>query len=352
MGLGVPTPFGGAGTSRVPAMPWTELLPDGTAGLPGVPDDLEALTSLINAHEVSIVGEPRMTVDSLRTDLGEHDFDPERDAVYVVDADGDLLAAAQFRSRSPHVHTWTQAWVHPDHVGRGIGTALVAWATDVATDRVDDAPDGTRVAMAMGANDRNERAARLFSEHGFAVSRYFLEMEIDLGDEVEVVAPPSGISLRTMDPGEPVDGLAEAVMDSFRDHFGFTESPLADRIARWAQWRTSEMWDDSLVWFAMDGEEIAGMNVALRFNGARRDQGYVATLGVLPAWRGRGIARSLLTTCFDEYRRRGMGSVSLHVDADSITGATRLYTGVGMREVQREVDYEKELRPGRDVVVR
>ncbi len=333
-------------------MSWIDLLPTGTTGRPGVPDDLAALTALVNAHEVSIIGEPRMTVDSLQTDLGEHDFDPRRDAVYVVDDEGDLLAAAQFRSRAPHVHTWTQAWVHPRHVGRGIGTALVAWATAVAGERIDEAPEGTRVVMAMGANARNDRAARLFSSKGFTVSRYFLEMQIDLDQELEVVPPPSGISLRTMGSDEPVDALAEAVMDSFRDHFGFTEAPLADRIARWAQWRTSEMWDDSLVWFAMDGEDIAGINVALGFNGARRDQGYVATLGVLPTWRGRGIARCLLTTCFEEYRRRGMASVSLHVDADSITGATRLYTGVGMREVQREVDYEKELRPGRDVVVR
>ena len=112
------------------------------------------------------------------------------------------------------------------------------------------------------------------------------------------------------------------------------------------------MWDDSLVWLAMGGDDVAGINVCLRYNGAKRDQGYVATLGVLPPWRGRGLARCLLTTAFEEYRRRGMKSVSLHVDADSITGATRLYTGVGMAEAQREIDFEKELRAGEDIVVR
>lgn len=333
-------------------MAWLDLLPADAVGMPGAPDDDAAVVALINAHERSITGEERMTVDSYATDKGEPDFDPPSDAVYVTSTDGALLAIAQYRNRPPYVHPWIQAWVHPDHMGRGIGTALVTWAEDLAVSRIGRAPEGTRVAMSMGANEADERARRLYAAHGLTESRFFLEMEIELGDGVAVVAPPEGVSLRTMEADEPVDALAEAVQEAFRDHFGFTDTPLEDRVARWSQWRTSEMWDDSLVWLAMDGDDIAGVNVSLRSNGARTDQGYVASLGVLPAWRGRGLGRCLLTTCFEEYRRRGLGSVSLHVDADSLTGATRLYTGVGMSEVQREIDFEKELRAGEDIVVR
>lgn len=333
-------------------MSWTDLLPAGAHGHAGVPEDDAAAVAVINAHERSIVGEDRMTLDTYVTDHGEPEFEPERDGAFVVDDDGHLLALAQFRNRPPYVHSWTQGWVHPQHVGRGIGTALIAWAEDLGRRSVDRAPEGTRVSMSMGANERNDRARRLYTAHGYEQSRFFLEMEIALDAEVDVVSLPEGIELRTMASDEPVDALASAVSDAFRDHFGYTESPLEDRIARWGQWRTSEIWDDSLIWFAMDGDQIAAVNVALAHNGARTDQGYVATLGVRPPWRGRGIARTLLTTCFAEYRRRGKTSVSLHVDADSITGATRLYTGVGMVETQREIDFEKELRPGTDIVVR
>jgi mycothiol synthase len=333
-------------------MPWTDLLPNGTLGHSGVPgDDLEAV-AVINAHERSILGEDRTTVDTYVTDKGEPDFEAERDGAFVVADDGALLALAQFRSRPPHVNSWTQAWVHPDHVGRGIGSALISWAEGLGRRSVDRAPDGTRVSMSMGANEGNDRARRLYAAHGYEQSRFFLEMRIALDGEVEVVPLPEGIELRTLGPDDSVDGLAAAVDDAFRDHFGHTDGPMEDHIARWAQWRTSQVWDDSLVWFAVDGDEIAAMNVSLAHNGAQTDEGYVATLGVRPPWRGRGIARSLLTTCFAEYRRRGRTSVSLHVDADSLTGATRLYTGVGMTEVQREIDFEKELRAGTDIVVR
>jgi mycothiol synthase len=333
-------------------MAWTDLLPDGVTGATGVPDDHRAMVDLIAACELATTGDTWINLDAFETELGEHDFDPVNDAVYVMSESGDLVAGAQFRCRAPYVHSWTEAWVHPDHVGRGIGSAIVAWATDLARGRVDRAPEGTRVVMAMGANERNDRARRLLTAKGFEVSRYYLEMEIELDDAVSVTPPPAGITVRTLGADEPVDSLARAVAESFRDHHGYTESPMEDRIARWKQWRTSDMWDDSLVWLAMDGDDIAGVNVALRYNGAKEHQGYVATLGVLKPWRGRGLARSLLTTSFDEYRRRGMTSVSLHVDADSITGATRLYTGVGMAEVQREIDYEQELRAGKDIVVR
>jgi mycothiol synthase len=37
------------------------------------------------------------------------------------------------------------------------------------------------------------------------------------------------------------------------------------------------------------------------------------------------------------------------VDASSLTGATRLYEKAGMRVLRQFDNYEKELRPGRDV---
>jgi hypothetical protein len=41
-----------------------------------------------------------------------------------------------------------------------------------------------------------------------------------------------------------------------------------------------------------------------------------------------------------------MWRIGLDVDADSLTGATRLYAEVGMRVERRHELWEKELRPG------
>ncbi len=77
--------------------------------------------------------------------------------------------------------------------------------------------------------------------------------------------------------------------------------------------------------------------------------GYVHTLGVRRPWRRRGIALALLHHSFGEFFNRGKSKVSLHVDAKSLTGATRLYEKAGMHVDRLSHNYEKELRPGKDL---
>ena len=62
------------------------------------------------------------------------------------------------------------------------------------------------------------------------------------------------------------------------------------------------------------------------------------------AYRRRGIAEALLKTAFAELYRRGERRVGLGVDAESPTGATRVYERAGMRTLWHAIVYEKELR--------
>ncbi len=333
-------------------MAWTHELPPTYQPAVGRPEDLEELRALIERHELAVAGTSTATVDALETQFGEPRFDAATDIVTVRNADGDLVAAAHYVNRAPHVTAWTQGHVDPAHVGLGIGSALLEWAESRASADVSLAPTGARVAITAGANDLDTRAKRLFERRGYEPERYFLEMSVDLDDAVEVSPLPSGIALRTLEADESLEPMATMIAVAFRDHFGFTDAPMEERIGRWNQWRTSDMWDDDLVWLAEADGEIVGANVSTAHYGAKTHSGYIATLGVVPEWRGRGLAKALLTTAFAEYLHRGKSAVALHVDADSLTGATRLYEAVGMQEVERHLDYEKELRRGEDLVVR
>ncbi len=62
----------------------------------------------------------------------------------------------------------------------------------------------------------------------------------------------------------------------------------------------------------------------------RNGGGYVAALGVARPWRGKGLGRALLLRTFAEFYARGVPRVTLGVDAESPTGATKLYESVGM----------------------
>jgi ribosomal protein S18 acetylase RimI-like enzyme len=77
------------------------------------------------------------------------------------------------------------------------------------------------------------------------------------------------------------------------------------------------------------------------------DLGWVRELGVRSRWRGRGVGKALLLETFRAFELLKLERVSLGVDAENATGATRLYEGVGMREEERHDLYHMTLRHAR-----
>jgi GNAT superfamily N-acetyltransferase len=100
--------------------------------------------------------------------------------------------------------------------------------------------------------------------------------------------------------------------------------------------------DPSLWFVAFDGEEIAGFSLCSYEQG----EAWVGELGVRRPWREKGLGLAFLHHSFGEFYRRGVRSVVLNVDSQSLTGATRLYTRAGMHPVEQTDIYELELRPG------
>src|SRR5215216_7363019 len=78
----------------------------------------------------------------------------------------------------------------------------------------------------------------------------------------------------------------------------------------------------------------------------------VQTCALPISWRNRGLGLALLRHAFTEYYGRGTHRVSLSVDAESITGAPRLYRRAGMRPRESYIIHLKELRPGVDLGMR
>jgi ribosomal protein S18 acetylase RimI-like enzyme len=60
---------------------------------------------------------------------------------------------------------------------------------------------------------------------------------------------------------------------------------------------------------------------------------YIKDLVVYPHARRLGVAKALLLTAFQAFRRRGATHVDLKVEIDNPTGAVRLYRRLGMIEV-------------------
>jgi ribosomal protein S18 acetylase RimI-like enzyme len=183
----------------------------------------------------------------------------------------------------------------------------------------------------------DECVPNLYERHGYRPVRHFWRMVVDLQDAPEP-ATPSGIEIRTIRPGEE-RAVHRVIEAAFADNWQATERTFEEFSKRTFD---REGHDSSLYWLALEGDEPVAANLAdWKREG---DWAWVNLIGVRPEWRRRGIAEALLQTAFAELFRRGERRVALGVDAESATGATRLYERVGMRVFSQTVVYEKELR--------
>jgi mycothiol synthase len=210
---------------------------------------------------------------------------------------------------------------------------LLEWAEE----RVLQVAAGRKPRMDAGGDSGNEPLLEELRRRGYALVRYFFDMEIDLAHEPADPMWPDGITLRTFEPGDERT-VYDADMEASEDHWDFFTVPFED----WCEYFVESSEFDPTLWFlAEDGGELAGF--ALCTSERRPDTGYVSVLGVRRPWRRRGLGTALLLHAFHELRRRGRAKADLNVDADSLTGAVRLYERAGMQVVRRYDSYRRQL---------
>jgi ribosomal protein S18 acetylase RimI-like enzyme len=248
--------------------------------------------------------------------------------------------------------------IHPNYTGKGVGSYLLKWAENRAQKSVPRCPPGSRVAFHSGADHLITPAKRTMEEFGMQNIRHSFHMRLQMENPPPKPDWPEGIRLKVFDLER--DDIAEvyrADVDSFRDHFGFVESPFEEGFERFKHFMTAEESYEPGLWFLAIAEgsnynnKLTGICLNRKHSYEDPQMGWVSSLGVLKPFRNRGIGLALLRHTFGEYYRRGFRRVGLGVDAENLTGALRLYKKAGMR-VHRQFDlYEKELRPGVEISV-
>ncbi|MFC2106512.1 GNAT family N-acetyltransferase [Candidatus Bipolaricaulota bacterium] len=107
-----------------------------------------------------------------------------------------------------------------------------------------------------------------------------------------------------------------------------------------------------LSFLAMDGDDIAGICFCSPQSGTDTSAGYINSLAVLRPWRKQGLGLALLLHALHVLRNKGKARATLHVDAQSLTGATHLYEKAGLQVDQLSHEYQLELRSGEDLATR
>jgi mycothiol synthase len=176
---------------------------------------------------------------------------------------------------------------------------------------------------------------------GYRNIRASYTMEIDLGEEpTAAAAEMAGIEGRPYRAGIDERVTYKAQEESFEDHWDHTPQTFET----WREFGVKQLNFDPSLWFlAWEGAEVVGLALNFLERSGEPGYGWVGTVGVRRAWRRRGIGEALLRRSFRELHSRGQRRVRLSVDAESITGATRLYERVGMRVIRRSNTWQLSL---------
>ena len=310
---------------------------------PATLDDIPAVAAVGRACNLVEIGEFDVHESWVHDEWLRPRFEPSTNAWVVTEPGGEIVAATYTWDEEPHTLFDSAGWVHPEHRGLGIGTALVLEVERRAVRDLGEVPAGSapRVlqsydADASGAFDPDASGARALLEGlGYSPEREYLHMEIGVPDGFDPGPAPAGITIRPRDEAD--DRAIVAVMEeAFRDPWCYDEAVQ--------EWAGSENHDPTLWPVALDGEEMVGALFGYISDG----RGQVSALGVRDAWRRRGIARALLRASFAMFRDRGVDDVRLNVDRDNASGASHLYEQAGMRLRRRWLMVAKTMIAARD----
>ncbi len=298
----------------LPAGLWTRAATEG---------DIEAVTELVAACERNDLGEAEVVPEDVAAEWRRPGFDLAADSLAVLDGER-IVAGAEVWRREVH------AYVHPDHRGRGVGSALLGWTET----RARAAEPGAEIRIGQTVPDVEPTAPALLTAHGYT-PRHTAWL-LRLPEEAAILQQPlpPGIDVRPFDPATEEQAVYRVIEDAFsewpdreRQTPGFWPTQMLERSD----------YDPGLLFVAVDGTQVVGAAFCTLYP----DEGWVHFLGVARNHRGRGLGTALLQASFETFRR--LGSPLIGLGTDSRAGALDLYLHVGMTVRSSYTHYAREL---------
>ena len=319
-------------------------------------EDVPALTALLNRVDVVEQSGESAEEPSIREGLSMPDLDLAQDSVAVRDGEELLAFCVVDVSTAPdtvgRVRCQLMGTVDPARRRQGLGTELFTWAearaaqlaaerhpdVEVAVLRVSGGRDPEVDGQADGPTDApftgGAEVRPLLAQRGYQRARSWLSMVRELPGPALPSTDLPGVRVVAPEDSER-EATRLAHLDAFADHWGST--PVT--AERWSIWWSSHTSRRELSSIAVDAD-----GTVLGYVIASEDKPgvlHIALVGTRPSARGRGIARAVIARSLEAAAQAGYATAELEVDAESLTGATRLYDALGFARENVYATYEK-----------
>ena len=232
--------------------------------------------------------------------------------------------------------------VLPRYTGQGIGRRIISGLEAMALRDRDRDAAGRPAELKIYVHDKRLAAAHLVERAGYRRWRYFARMRRELSGRLPQVTVPPGVEIRQYRVSDEEE-LLTVSNESFADHWGSTPMDLA----RWrAEFSASAAARPAHSWVGVAGGDIVSFVLSTEYDGDTGLRGfrtgYLARIGTLRRARGIGIATALIGRTLQRMAADGYRCAELDVDADSPTGAGRIYRRQGFAVFDRSTLFGKK----------
>ena len=211
--------------------------------------------------------------------------------------------------------------VHPDHRGRGVGTALLGRVSY----------DGGLTAWSHG---NHPAAARLAASQGWDRVRDLWVMRRDMSSPLPPLSVPADVTIRSYRESDAA-AVVEVNAAAFASHPEQGAMDL-DNLAR----RMAEPWfDPAGLLVAEDASGVLGFHWTKQHD---ERHGEVYVVGVAPGAQGRGLGKLLTLAGLHHLAGLGVDEVLLYVESDNAP-AVAVYSRLGFEhaEADTHVQYRR-----------
>lgn len=269
-------------------------------------------------------------------------FENGQNVFCALDENGKLVGYAPLypvlmreQSDLPHIF-WTEIKVHPgDELGIAVKDQLFERLLVRTRELARDFP-GHPIHLTFQYFPSETTSIDYVASKGCHYAESVFSMQRDLSREIPAMPSVEGIVIR---PWRMESEAEQQAYVAARNEC-FPEAPI--ELEEWQYLMKSPQWSVGTTFAAFQGDQLVG-NAAVFWDEAEnqnsgRKIGFTEYIFVLPAWRGKNIARRLIAAGLQHLKEHGLEEAHLDVRARN-EGALRLYVGLGYETLRESRFY-------------